>query len=179
MDVATGFDGQEDRLIALFTATFTDTEGAEEGRLIGGLVHDLLTTTPASDIHVFRAEDDSTLIGAAIFTQITYPDEPNRVVLLSPMAVATDRQGKGVGQALLIQALATLRSEGAEVALTYGDPDYYKRVGFAPITEQQACAPLPLSHPQGWIGQSLTDQPMPILSGRPTCVPALNRADVW
>jgi putative acetyltransferase len=95
------------------------------------------------------------------------------------MAVATGHQRQGIGQALLAQALAALRSEGVEVAITYGDPDFYGKVGFRPITEDQARAPLPLSVPHGWLGRSLTDRKMPMLRGESRCVPALERIDVW
>ena len=94
-------------------------------------------------------------------------------------AAAVDRERKGVGQALLNHALAALRSEDVDVAMTYGDPDYYGQVEFMSITEDQVRAPLPLSFPEGWLGQSLTGQQMPTLEGRSTCVPALKRADVW
>ncbi|WOI58371.1 N-acetyltransferase [Palleronia sp. LCG004] len=179
MKIATGAEGREEALIDLFAAAFTASEGVEEGTLVGGLVRDLLTKTPASDIHVFRAEEDGDVIGAAVFTRLTYPEDPRNVVLLSPMAVAPAHQRRGVGKTLLAHALEALRSEGAEVAITYGDPDYYERVGFAPIVEDQARAPLPLSHPHGWVGQSLTGRQMPVLCGVPSCVVALNRADIW
>lgn len=95
------------------------------------------------------------------------------------MAVAPGRQRHGIGQALLSHALDALRSEGIQIAITYGDPDYFGRVGFLPITEHQARAPLPLSLPHGWIGQSLTGEPMPDLRGPSTYVSALNRNDLW
>jgi putative acetyltransferase len=38
-----------------------------------------------------------------------------------------------------------------EVALTYGDPAYYGRIGFQPITTEIAAAPYPLQFPMaGW-----------------------------
>ena len=179
MEFTTGFAGCERALVDLFAAAFAASEGAEEGVLIAGLVRDLLSSTPAADLWVFRAEEDGRPIGAAVFTRLTYAEDPRHVVLLSPMAVAPAAQRQGVGQALIGHALHALRGHGAEVALTYGDPDYYRRSGFAPIGEDQARAPRPLSYPHGWVGQSLTDEVMPALAGTPTCVPALYRADVW
>ena len=95
------------------------------------------------------------------------------------MAVASRRQRQGIGQALLSDSLKALRFDGIQIAITYGDPNYYKRVGFRPITEDQARAPLPLSLPHGWLGQSLTGDEMPVLQGPSTCVSALNRSSVW
>lgn len=179
VNITTGFAGREQSIIDLFAATFTASEGADEGALIGGLVGDLLADTTSADIRVFCAEDDGQVVGAVAFTRLTYPEDPRSVVLLSPMAVATQRQQQGVGQALLTHALAALRSERVDVAVTYGDPEYYRQVGFMPITEDQARAPLPLSFPHGWLGQSLTGLPMPALQGPSMCVSALNRTDVW
>ncbi len=165
MKVTTGSSGREQVIIDLCAATFAVSEGAEAGERIGGLVRDLLADTPSGDIRVFCVEDEDRVIGAVLFTRLSFPEDLRRVVLLSPMAVAVGRQGQGVGQALLARALAALRSEGVEVAITYGDPAFYGQVGFMPITEDQARAPLPLSLPHGWLGRSLTDRKMPMLRG--------------
>ncbi|RXV66521.1 GNAT family N-acetyltransferase [Roseovarius sp. A46] len=179
MEIINGIAGREEPITALFHETFTASEGAAEGRIVAGLAHDLLTLTPASDIRVFRVEETGRVIGAAIFSRLIYPMDTRRVMLLSPMAVAPDWQGRGVGQGLLRHALEALRAEVAEVALTYGDPAFYRRVGFAPVTEAEVQPPLPLSAPHGWLGLSLTGDPMPALSGVPVCAAVLNRADIW
>ena len=138
-----------------------------------------MRTTPKGDIQVFTAEDDGRLIGAAIFTRLRYADDPRCVFILSPMAVATDRQGEGVGQALLTHALSALRAQRVDVAITYGDPDFYGKTGFAPLLEATAPAPQPLSHPEGWIGQSLSEAPLTPLPGPSACVAALNDPAYW
>lgn len=179
MEITTEISEREQELIKLFTESFAASEAPDEGALIGELVHDLLADTPRNDIRIFCAEDEGTIIGAVIFTRLIYPADPRIVFLLSPMAVASGRQRKGVGQALLSHALQALRSEGVQIAVTYGDLNFYGRVGFRRITEDQARAPLPLSFPHGWIGLSLTANQMPSLQGPSTCVSALRRSDVW
>ena len=179
MKITTHFVGREQALITLFTSTFTASEGPDEGALIGDLVHDLLALTPIEDIRVFCAEDETHIIGAVIFTRLIYAEDHHIVFLLSPMAVDPAHQRRGIGQGLLCQALDALRSEGIDIAVTYGDPSFYGRVGFEPMTEDQARAPLPLSLPHGWIGRSLTEEHMPIIRGPSTCVSALNRSDIW
>jgi predicted N-acetyltransferase YhbS len=171
--------GREQEITDLFTATFTASEGVEEGALISGLVRDQMEGTAPDDIRVFTAWETGTLIGCAVFTRLTYAGDPRRVFLLSPMAVATDRQGEGIGHALLRHALAALREEGVDVAMTYGDPAFYGRVGFVPLSEATAPAPLALSHPEGWIGQSLTGAKLTPLPGPSTCVAALNDPRLW
>lgn len=179
MQVTTGRIDDADRLIRLFTRTFTASEGPEEGRAIGELVRDLLSRTPEADLRVACAETEGEVAGAAIFSRLTYPEDGRVVFMLSPMAVAPERQRQGIGQAVIRTGLDALRAEGVTVALTYGDPAYYGRVGFQPITAEQARPPLPLSQPQGWIGQSLVGGPMPALAGPSVCVPALNHPEVW
>lgn len=125
------------------------------------------------------ALDHREAIGVAIFSRLTYADDPRSVFILSPMAVATDRQGKGVGQALLNHALSVLSDTGVAVAITYGDPAFYGKVGFLPLDEATAAPPLPLSFPTGWIGQSLTDERLYPLQGTCTCVAALNDPAIW
>jgi predicted N-acetyltransferase YhbS len=172
-------EGRENEIVGLFKATFTDSEGADEGALIGSLVNDFLVDTPQRDIHVFTAMENGALIGAAIFSRLTYSDDPRIVFILSPMAVATDRHAEGIGQALLTHALKVLREEGVDVVITYGDPAFYGKLGFAPLSEATAPPPLPLSHPEGWIGQSLTEATLAPLQGNCACVEALNAPDLW
>jgi predicted N-acetyltransferase YhbS len=179
MEFSKNFQGCEQEIADLFAATFAASEGAEEGALIGGLVRNLLSGTAEPDLFVFTALEGTTIVGAAIFTRLTYARDPRRVFILSPMAVATDRQGEGIGQSLLIHALAALREAGVDVAMTYGDPAFYGKVGFMPMTEAAAPAPLPLSHPEGWMGQSLTGAEMTPLQGPCTCVAALNDPAFW
>ncbi|TVR80093.1 MAG: GNAT family N-acetyltransferase [Rhodospirillales bacterium] len=179
MELSTGFIGREQAIIDLFTATFTASEGAEEGALIGGLVRNEMADTAPEDIRVFTAWDNGTLIGGAVFTRLTYAEDPRTVFILAPMAVTTGRQGEGIGQALLRHALAALCAQGVDVAITYGDPSFYGRVGFMPISETVAPAPLPLKYPEGWIGQSLTGAKMRPLPSPCGCVEALNDPAFW
>ena len=179
MQISAGTDTPPVGLDALFADTFTASEGAEEGAMVGGLVRGLLATTPEGERRVFVAHEGGLPLAAALFTRLHFADPAPVVFLLSPMAVATARQGQGLGQALLRKALADLRAEGAEAAITYGDPAFYGRVGFHPLTVDQAPPPQPLSLPQGWIGESLTGAPLPALRGPSRCAPALDDPAFW
>jgi len=101
MEFLTGHKGREAEIIDLFTSTFTASEGAEEGTLIGGLVRNLLDSTDEKNLVVFTAEDDGTIIGGIVFSRLTYEQDERTVLVLAPVAVATDQQGKGLGQRLL------------------------------------------------------------------------------
>ena len=71
MATTTGSAGREKAIIDLFVATFTASEGEEQGAIIGALMRDLLADTPAADIRVFCAEDEGEVIGVAVFTRLT------------------------------------------------------------------------------------------------------------
>lgn len=179
MEFSTGFGGREEAIAELFAATFAASEGAAEGALIGSLARNQMAGTAPEDIRLFTARDKGRLVGAAVFTRLIYANDPRRVFLLGPMAVATERQGEGIGQALLSHALESLRAEGVDVAITYGDPAFYGRVGFMPLSPATAPPPLPLGQPEGWIGQSLTGADLKPLRGPCTCVPALDDPRFW
>ena len=99
--------------------------------------------------------------------------------MLAPVAVDTSHQGKGVGQALINFGLNEMKKRSAAVVITYGDPSFYSRVGFQSLSEEVVPAPYKLSMPEGWLGQSLNEDPIPIINDRPGCVPAFNNSAYW
>jgi predicted N-acetyltransferase YhbS len=54
-----------------------------------------------------------------------------RSALLGPLAVAAAWQGRGIGSALITEALARARTAGERSILLVGDAPYYGRFGFA------------------------------------------------
>lgn len=178
------YDSSEiETITQLFTQTFTDSEGENEGKTVGKLANDLLTTTDPTELLCFVAEDDSIesdskVLGAIIFTPLTFDDE-TKAYLLSPVAVSTQVQKRGIGQQLINFGLQTLKEQGVELAVTYGDPSYYSRVGFEQITVEQIPAPFNLSYPHGWIAQSLIGGEIKVASEQSSCVEALAHAQYW
>lgn len=179
MNYSTDYTTHSEAIADLFASTFTASEGAEEGALIGALVRRLITETPAGDLRVFTAWENSTLVGGIFFTRLTYGGDPRTVFLMAPVAVATAHQGTGIGQRLIAHGLDALRREGVDIAVTYGDPAFYGRVGFQPVTEAALPAPQPLNQPQGWIAQSLTEASLTPLSGPARCVAAFDDPALW
>ncbi len=173
--------GRERELVDLFERTFTDSEGAAEGRLVGDLVRQLLETTPPEDLRLFTIDSatESVPIAAAIFTRLVYEDDARRVFLLSPVAVRTEKQGQGMGKALLSESLQALKEEGVNIVATYGDPAFYGQVGFMSVATHTMPSPFELSQPVGWLAVALDGRPIQPLAGAVRCVEALNRPDVW
>jgi predicted N-acetyltransferase YhbS len=106
-------------------------------------------------------------------------DTPIDAFILSPAAVHTNYQGKGVGQKLINFGIGQLREKGVKLAFTYGDPDFYSKVGFQRITEDVAKAPLDLKQPEGWLCQSLDGGDIEPVPGNSNCVMALNKPEYW
>lgn len=178
------YDSSEiETITQLFTQTFTYSEGENEGKTVGKLANDLLTTTDPTELLCLVAEDysiesDSTIVGAIIFTPLSFNDE-TKAYLLSPVAVSTQVQKRGIGQKLINFGLQTLKEQGVELTVTYGDPSYYSRVGFEQITVEQIPPPFELSYPHGWLGQSLTGSEVKVASQKSSCVEGLAYAEYW
>lgn len=162
----------------LVVAAFSASEGEEEGRQIGHLVRDLIAGTGDRDLYGFVAVDREAVAGAIFCSRLTF-ERDVEVFLLSPVAVHPDWQGVGIGQALITHGLRTLKDRGVQVVTTYGDPAFYGKVGFRPLSEEVIAAPVALSQPEGWLGRSLTEEAIEPIPGRCSCVEALNDPAYW
>ncbi|WP_217356180.1 GNAT family N-acetyltransferase [Ruegeria arenilitoris] len=165
-------------LPGFFRDVFSASESEEEGRVVSALAADLLKSTPEDDLLGVLAMDRDALAGCILFSRLHYDQDPRQVFLMSPVAVRTDRQKSGIGQKLIGFGLEQLRLHGVDFVTTYGDPAYYSKTGFQPITESIAKPPMPLSMPHGWLGQSLSGDETPI-EGPSRCVSAFNRPELW
>lgn len=168
----------KEEVASLFTSVFSSSEGEKEGELIGNLASELSSRADNQEIICIGAYEEESIIGAIFFTRLRF-NEPVTVYMLAPIAVSTKYQGKGVGQALIKYGLNELKNRSAAVAITYGDPSFYSKVGFQPLSENIIKAPLKLSMPEGWLGQSLMAEPIPTINQRPTCVNKFNDPVYW
>lgn len=114
-----GAAGAVERLLdqVFGVARFAKTcERLREGRL------------PASGLS-FVAEDEDTIVGTIRFWPLTIGDR-DRALLLGPVAVAPNRQGRGVGSALIGKGLEHAARLGHGGVILVGDYPYYSRFGF-------------------------------------------------
>lgn len=169
---------QKDVVTDLFTSVFTSSEGEEEGRLVGKLAAELALGIDNQEIIAFGAFDGDSIRGAIFFSRLRFSD-PVEVYLLAPVAVSTDFQGQGIGQALIKHGLSALKDRAVSVVITYGDPAFYAKAGFKRLSETVIQAPFGLSMTEGWLGKSLSESPIPAINGRPTCVKAFNDPVYW
>lgn len=178
MKLSTYRESDQREIEALFTRTFSDSEGWEEGESIGHLTHELMARTEKEDLFGFIATEREQIVGCIFFTRLSF-DFPITAFLLSPVAVDTGHQGKGIGQKLINFGINRLSELGVELIFTYGDPEYYSKMGFKHVPQEVVKAPFELAYPEGWLGQSLNGVGIKPLSGRARCVEAFNDTRYW
>ncbi len=169
---------QIEEIKQLFTSVFTDSEGHSEGLVIGSFVYDLMMNTNDEDLYGFIATDKGDVIGSIFFSRITF-DNGVSAFILSPVAIHTESQKMGIGQKLIDFGINYLKENNVELVLTYGDHNFYSKVGFNLISEKVIKAPLKLTYPEGWLGQSLVSNEIHKISGASHCVDALNKPELW
>lgn len=165
-------------VIELFTRVFSIAEGESEGHSIGALVTNLINTTQPQDLIGCVAIVNESIIGCIFFSRFNVPNN-GKTFILSPVAIATESQGTGIGQQLIHFGIEHLRSLNTDLLFTYGDPAFYAKTGFEPISESVIAAPYPLSQPIGWLAQSLNGKPINTATGPTACVEALSDPSYW
>lgn len=167
-------------ITTLFTHVFSDSEGANAGLQIGALTDQMQRECNSDELMPFIAHQQGTLFAAVFFSQLYFKHSSKvKAMILSPMAVASSQQGKGIGQGLINFALNDLKAYGVDFVATYGDPKFYSKTGFEPMSDHQLIPPFALSFPHGWQAVSLTGKALSELVGEISCVAPLNQAEYW
>jgi putative acetyltransferase len=105
---------------------------------------------------------DRVLAGHVAFTMCGIAGQTNQVALLAPLAVAPERQRRGIGSALVRDGLQRLKAEGVVQVQVLGDPAYYGRFGFRPDDGVIPPYPLPEAWRSAWQSISLYDRRPPL-----------------
>ena len=84
-------------------------------------------------------------LGADLLRAVRTPGGPRTVLYLAPLCVRPDCRGQGIGAALVAEAFSRAAGLGYRAAFLVGDPGYYSRFGFRPVTEFgiQNCSQIP------------------------------------
>ncbi|PAA26115.1 GNAT family N-acetyltransferase [Pseudomonas fragi] len=88
-----------------------------------------LRRTGQLSISLVAAEHDE-ILGHVAISPVSISSGVTGWYGLGPISVRPDRQGKGIGSALMWAALQQLRQQGAAGCVVLGDPAYYGRFGF-------------------------------------------------
>ena len=122
-------------ILSLYQAAFPEED-------LLPLVHDLLGAK--SDVFSIVAKFEDKIVGHAALTVCSIDE--TAVALLGPIAVLPEMQKQGIGSSLIYEGINILKSEGLSKVCVLGDPNYYKRFGFA--GEQSITTPYPI--PEEW-----------------------------
>ena len=90
----------------------------------------------------FTARIGSLLIGSVRLTPICVGEAP--ALLLGPLTVEPPFRTRGVGSALIKNALAQAKAKGHKLVLLVGDEPYYKKAGFKRIPKGHVQMPGPV-----------------------------------
>ena len=95
----------------------------------GHFIVNALRRTGQLSISLVAAEHDE-ILGHVAISPVSISSGVTGWYGLGPISVRPDRQGKGIGSALMKAALQQLRQQGAAGCVVLGDPAYYGRFGF-------------------------------------------------
>lgn len=118
--------GDEAVIAALASAAF---EGVPYSDGTEAAIIDALRKAGALTLSLV-AEDERGICGHAAFSPVRISGEGAGWYGLGPVSVAPERQGAGIGGALIREGLTRLREMGAAGCVVLGDPGYYPRFGF-------------------------------------------------
>ena len=88
-------------------------------------------------------ETDTGIAGHVLLSRmrVTGDGRPCRALGLGPVAVDPRFQGSGIGTALIEGALGIARATKEDMVFVLGEPDYYRRFGFAAETALPFASP--------------------------------------
>ncbi|MEQ9812738.1 MAG: N-acetyltransferase [Azospirillaceae bacterium] len=103
--------------------------GTPHGSGTEGAIVDALRETGTLTVSLV-AEADGQIVGHVALSPVTVAGEDVGWFGLGPVSVRPERQGQGIGGALVRAGLTRLRAQGARGCVVLGDPGYYRRFGF-------------------------------------------------
>jgi putative acetyltransferase len=102
------------------------------------------------------AEADGTIVGHIAFSPVSIADGTSRWFGLGPVSVSPERQGGGIGSRLVRRGLDRMTALGAHGIVLLGNPDFYRRFGFAHDPELKYPGP-----PQAYFQRMVIGGPAP------------------
>ena len=76
------------------------------------------------------AEESDQIVGHVLFSPVTVDGSRREGLDLAPVAVLPSHQRRGIGSALIVEALNIARAQGYGFVVVLGHPEYYPRFGF-------------------------------------------------
>ncbi|SKB28992.1 GNAT family N-acetyltransferase [Sphingopyxis flava] len=120
------------------------------------------------------AETKGAIAGYVLFSRMDAEADGASILAggLAPVAVVPERQGQGIGDALIRAGLAALRASGVAISFVFGHETYYRRFGYSTVLAARFRSPFAGPHFMAMMLDS--DAPWP-LGGRADYAPAFGR----
>jgi putative acetyltransferase len=151
----------------------------KESNLVNGLLND----DSAKPLLSLLAIDEDEAVGHILFTKvrITGNEDALSAMILAPLAILPDAQGKGVGGKLIKEGLRRLSESMFDLVFVLGHPEYYPRFGFKPAGARgfEAPYPIPAKDASAWMVQELKLDIIGNFSGKIVCADTLNEPEHW
>lgn len=157
-----------DALFALYPLAFP-----EENLL--PVLSDLLGAT---DVLSLVADKDGQVVGHIGFSPSSVSGSVAKLSLLAPLCVAPSLQKQGIGKQLIGAGLERLEADGVVRVLVLGDPNYYRRTGFAQDDAIAPPYPMPEDWKSAWQSQPLIED-APSLKGRLQVPEFWQKPELW
>ena len=98
------------------------------------------------ELSLVAATEDGSVLGHVLLSRIDLqPDDPDAprltVLALAPIAVLPHHQGRGIGTALMREALATVDARDEPMVAVVGAPSFYEPFGFEPAAKRDVHGP--------------------------------------
>jgi putative acetyltransferase len=152
---------------------------SKESNLVNGLLNDDSAKPLLSLLAIYDDKAD----GHILFTKvrITGNEDELSAMILAPLAILPDAQGKGVGGKLIKQGLAQLSESKVDLVFVLGHPGYYPRFGFKPAGARgfDAPYPIPAKDASAWMVQELRPGIIENYGGKIVCADTLNEPEHW
>jgi len=132
--------GDLEAVRAVVDAAFPWPEGADRAAETG-LVDGLRTDGDVLPDLTLVAEDDGEVVGQLLCSRAHLGS--GTAVAVGPVAVRPDRQGRGIGSALVRALITAAERTDAPCLVLLGDPDLYGRFGFEPAARHGIGSPGP------------------------------------
>jgi predicted N-acetyltransferase YhbS len=151
--------------------------GAREGEPADDIVAAIESIRREPDSFALVAERDGTVMGHVQFSRAWVGEDP--VVLLGPIGIDPDAQGKGAGSSLIRAGLEEAAGRGEIAVILLGSPDFYPRFGFVAGATLGLRNPATGVQPDGFVVReedfmvSVLDERARSLSDRVRWTPAL------
>lgn len=99
-----------------------------------------------AELSLVAATPDGSVLGHVLLSRIVFePQTTDEVaadaLVLAPLAVLLSHHGRGIGTALMREALATADRRGEALIAVLGAPSFYGRFGFVPAATHDVTSP--------------------------------------